>query len=129
MGWVGFISFGALYYLFPKLWRKAGLYSEKLVAWHFWVATLGIVLYITAMWVSGIMQGLMWRAYDELGFLQYSFVETVAAMHPYYAIRFLGGLLYLSGALIMAYNLWMTVRSEAVPAEAPAPALAVAAAE
>ena len=131
MGWVGFVSFGAMYYLFPKLWRKAGLYSDRLVSWHFWVATLGIVLYITAMWVSGIMQGLMWRAYDELGFLQYSFVETVAAMHPYYVIRALGGLLYLSGALIMVYNLWMTVRSEGAAAEdAPAratPALAGAA--
>jgi len=119
MGWVGFISFGAMYYLFPKLWRKAGLYSTALVSWHFWVATLGIVLYITAMWVSGIMQGLMWRAYDELGFLQYSFIETVAAMHPYYVIRMLGGLLYLSGALIMVYNLWMTVRSDRVAEEAP----------
>ena len=108
-----------MYYLFPKLWRKSGLYSEKLVSWHFWLATLGIVLYITAMWVSGIMQGLMWRSYDELGFLQYSFVETVAAMHPYYVIRMLGGLLYLSGALIMVYNLWMTVRSESLAEAAP----------
>ena len=76
----------------------------RLVNWHFWLATLGIVLYITAMWVSGIMQGLMWREYDELGFLVYSFVETVAAMHPYYVIRALGGLLFLTGALLMAYN-------------------------
>jgi cytochrome c oxidase cbb3-type subunit 1 len=74
------------------------LYSDKLVSWHFWIATLGIVLYITAMWVSGIMQGLMWRAYDDLGFLQYSFVETVEAMHPYYVIRALGGILFLTGA-------------------------------
>ena len=83
------------------------------------------------MWVSGIMQGLMWRSYDELGFLQYSFVETVAAMHPYYVIRVLGGLLYLSGALIMVYNLWMTVRSEtlAEPAPAAQPGFAAAAAE
>jgi cytochrome c oxidase cbb3-type subunit I len=83
------------------------------------------------MWVSGIMQGLMWRSYDELGFLQYSFVETVAAMHPYYVIRVLGGLLYLSGALIMVYNLWMTVRSSALAETAPAAraGLAVAAAE
>jgi cytochrome c oxidase cbb3-type subunit 1 len=133
MGWVGFITFGAVYYLVPALWRRERLYSEKLVSWHFWIATLGIVLYITAMWVSGIMQGLMWRAYDELGFLQYSFIETVAAMHPYYVIRFLGGLLYLSGALIMVYNLIMTVRAqpglEEAPAAAPAPGLAAAAAE
>ncbi|GGG43805.1 cytochrome c oxidase, cbb3-type subunit I [Caldovatus sediminis] len=135
MGWVGFITFGALYYLVPKLWGKRGLWSRRLVEWHFWIATLGIVLYITAMWVSGIMQGLMWRAYDELGFLQYSFVETVAAMHPYYVIRALGGVLYLTGALLMAYNLWRTATSEALdegeeearPAPAaPAPAIAAA---
>nr|WP_245906286.1 cytochrome-c oxidase, cbb3-type subunit I [Pseudoroseomonas aestuarii] len=110
LGWNGFITFGALYWLVPRLWGKTELYSKKLAEWHFWIATLGIVLYITAMWVSGIMQGLMWRSYDELGFLQYSFVETVAAMHPYYVIRMLGGVLYLSGALLMAYNLWRTVR-------------------
>ncbi|MBR0680636.1 cytochrome-c oxidase, cbb3-type subunit I [Roseomonas eburnea] len=129
MGWVGFITFGALYYLFPVLWRKKGMWSEKLIAWHFWLATLGIVFYITAMWVSGIMQGLMWRAYDELGFLQYSFVETVEAMHPYYVIRALGGVLYLTGALLMAFNLWKTVTSsEALePEPAAAPAIAVAA--
>jgi cytochrome c oxidase cbb3-type subunit 1 len=126
LGWVGFITFGALYYLFPKLWNKTGLYSTRLVAWHFWVATLGIVLYITAMWVSGIMQGLMWRAYDELGFLQYSFVETVAAMHPYYVIRVLAGLLYLSGALMMAFNLFMTVRSKDLAEAEPAAGLVAA---
>lgn len=118
MGWVGFITFGALYYLVPVLWRKRELYSQKLVAWHFWIATLGIVLYITAMWVSGIMQGLMLRAYDEFGFLQYSFIETVAAMHPYYVIRAIGGIFYLTGALIMVYNLWKTVREmEVLPAK------------
>ena len=129
MGWVGFITFGALYWLFPVLWGKRSLYSERLVAWHFWIATLGIVLYITAMWVSGIMQGLMWRAYDEMGFLQYSFIETVAAMHPYYVIRFLGGVLYLSGALIMAYNLWKTVTAAPVlePARVSPGAIAQAA--
>jgi len=129
MGWVGFITFGALYYLFPVLWRKKAIWSEKLIAWHFWLATLGIVFYITAMWVSGIMQGLMWRAYDELGFLQYSFIETVEAMYPYYVIRALGGVLYLAGALIMAFNLWKTVTdSEAVePEPAASPAIAAAA--
>ncbi|WP_044561660.1 cbb3-type cytochrome c oxidase subunit I, partial [Azospirillum sp. B4] len=79
--------------------------------WHFWTATLGIVLYITSMWVSGIMQGLMWRAYDDMGFLQYSFVETVAAMHPYYIIRGMGGVLFLTGALIMAFNMFRTIRN------------------
>jgi len=124
MGWVGFITFGALYYLFPVLWKKKGMWSEKLIAWHFWLATLGIVFYITAMWVSGIMQGLMWRAYDQLGFLQYSFVETVEAMHPYYVIRAFGGVLYLVGGLIMAFNLWKTVTSS--PALEPEPAAASA---
>ena len=91
LGWVGFVSFGALYCLVPWLWNRKGLYSLKLVNWHFWIATLGIVLYISAMWVSGILQGLMWRAYTSLGFLEYSFIETVEAMHPFYVIRAAGG--------------------------------------
>jgi cytochrome c oxidase cbb3-type subunit 1 len=110
LGWVGFISFGAVYHLVPVLWNRERLYSMKLVSLHFWVATIGIVLYITSMWVSGIMQGLMWRTYDPLGYLQYSFVETVAAMHPFYIIRAAGGGLYLLGVLIMGYNLWRTIQ-------------------
>ncbi|MDU1692888.1 MAG: cbb3-type cytochrome c oxidase subunit I [Bradyrhizobium sp.] len=110
LGWVGFVSFGALYCLVPWIWNRKGLYSLKLVNWHFWTATLGIVLYISAMWVSGILQGLMWRSYTALGFLEYSFIETVEAMHPFYIIRAAGGALFLIGSLIMAYNLWMTVR-------------------
>ena len=112
LGWVGYISFGALYCLVPWLWKRKDLYSRALVEWHFWISTIGILLYITSMWVSGIMQGLMWRAYNEFGFLEYSFVETVEAMHPYYLIRMLGGLLFLVGALIMAYNLWRTARGD-----------------
>jgi len=112
LGWVAFISFGAIYFLVPVLWKRQQLYSMRLVSAHFWTATIGIVLYITAMWVSGIMQGLMWRAYDNLGFLQYSFVETVAAMHPFYVIRALGGLLFVAGALIMVYNLWRTAKGD-----------------
>jgi cytochrome c oxidase cbb3-type subunit I len=132
LGWVGFVSFGALYVMTPALWGRARLYSLKLVNLHFWIATLGIVLYITAMWVSGILQGLMWRAYDALGFLEYSFAETVEAMHPFYVIRALGGALYLAGALVMVYNLWRTargdVRDEALEGVAPAaPAIARAA--
>ncbi|WP_084698580.1 cytochrome-c oxidase, cbb3-type subunit I [Muricoccus aerilatus] len=110
LGWNGFITFGVLYWLVPRLWGRTQLWSTRMASWHFWIATLGILLYITSMWVSGIMQGLMWRAYDHLGFLQYAFVETVAALHPYYVIRALGGVLYLTGALLMAYNLWRTVR-------------------
>jgi cytochrome c oxidase cbb3-type subunit 1 len=112
LGWVAFISFGAVYFLVPRLWKRERLYSLRLVTYHFWIATIGIVLYITAMWISGIMQGLMWRAYDKLGFLQYSFIETVEAMHPYYVIRAAGGTLFLFGALVMVYNLWKTIRGE-----------------
>jgi len=112
LGWVGFVSFGALYILAPIAFGQAKLYSQRLVSLHFWVATLGIVLYIAAMWVSGIMQGLMWRAYDKLGFLEYSFAETVDAMHPFYVIRALGGGLFVAGSLIMAYNIWMTSRGK-----------------
>jgi cytochrome c oxidase cbb3-type subunit 1 len=112
LGWVGYISFGALYCLVPWVWKRKQLYSMQLVNLHFWVSTLGIVLYITAMWVSGILQGLMWRAYDNLGFLEYSFIETVEAMHPFYLIRALGGGLFAVGSLIMAYNLWRTVRGD-----------------
>jgi len=135
LGWVAMVSFGAIYCLVPWLWNRRGLYSIRLVEWHFWIATLGILLYITAMWVSGITQGLMWRAYDKLGFLQYSFIETVEAMKPYYMIRAVGGLLFLFGALIMAYNIWRTVRGDEPldvadqPRIAAAPALRAVAAE
>jgi len=130
LGWVAFVSFGAIYHLVPVLWKRQGLYSLRLVNYHFWIATIGIVLYITAMWVSGIMQGLMWRTYDDLGFLQYSFIETVEAMHPFYVIRALGGILFLLGALIMAYNLWRTIRGDvAEPAMLTAARPATTAAE
>ncbi len=108
LGWVAFISFGAIYCLVPWLWNRP-LYSLRLVSWHFWIATIGIVVYVTSMWVSGILQGLMWRAYTPLGFLEYSFIETVQAMHPFYVIRALGGALFLAGALIMAFNVWRTI--------------------
>jgi cytochrome c oxidase cbb3-type subunit 1 len=123
LGWVAYVSFGALYCLVPWLWNRREVYSLKLVEWHFWVSTIGIVLYITSMWVAGIMQGLMWRAYNSLGFLEYSFVETVEAMQPYYLIRALGGVLFLIGALIMAYNLIMTIRGAEAKEEQRAPAL------
>lgn len=112
LGWVAFISFGAIYYLVPVLWKRKELYSLSLVNTHLWISTTGIVLYITSMWVSGIMQGLMWRTYNEMGFLEYSFVETVMAMHPFYLIRALGGILFLLGSLIMVYNIWKTIKGE-----------------
>ncbi|HVZ02233.1 MAG TPA: cytochrome-c oxidase, cbb3-type subunit I [Dongiaceae bacterium] len=112
LGWVAFVSFGAMYYLVPRLWRRARVYSIRMIEWHYWLATIGIVLYIVPMWISGIMQGLMWRAYDDLGFLQFSFVETVAAMHPYYIVRAGAGGLFLLGALVMVYNMWRTARGD-----------------
>ena len=126
LGWVGMITFGAMYHLFPRLWGREELYSLKLVNWHFWLATIGIVIYAATMWVSGIMQGLMWKAYNSLGFLEYSFAESVSAMHPFYVIRALGGTLYLIGALIMAYNLWMTVRGDEAGEPVAEPRLAPA---
>ncbi|BAF90521.1 cytochrome c oxidase subunit 1 homolog [Azorhizobium caulinodans ORS 571] len=115
LGWVAYISFGAIYCLIPWLWNKREMYSMKAIEWHFWVSTLGIVLYICAMWVAGILQGLMWRAYTALGFLEYSFIETVEAMHPLYVIRAIGGILFLAGSLIMAWNVFMTItRAETV---------------
>jgi cytochrome c oxidase cbb3-type subunit 1 len=112
LGWVGMVSFGAIYFLAPRAFGSPRLYSLRLVAAHFWLATLGIVFYTAAMWVSGIMQGLMWRSYDSQGFLEYSFAETVEAMHPFYVIRALGGLLFVLGALVMAYNVYRTWRGD-----------------
>ena len=111
LGWVGLISMGSLYYLIPRLFGQKQMYSVKAIEVHFWMATVGIVLYIAAMWIAGVMQGLMWRAVNPDGTLVYSFVESVKATFPYYVVRLAGGLLYLSGMLIMAWNTVMTVRS------------------
>jgi cytochrome c oxidase cbb3-type subunit I len=118
LGWNGMITFSAIYYLVPRLWRKERLYSLRMVNWHFWLATLGIVFYASAMWVSGIMQGLMWREYGADGYLVYSFSETVAAMFPMYLIRAAGGLMYLAGAVVMVVNVWATILGKQ-RAEAP----------
>jgi len=109
LGWVALISFGAIYHLVPVLWNKPSLYSMKLVNTHFWLATVGIVLYIVAMWISGISQGVMWRSYNEQGILQYSFIDVLKATHPLYITRALGGLFFLSGSLVMAYNIYKTI--------------------
>jgi cytochrome c oxidase cbb3-type subunit 1 len=103
------VAAGALYHMVEKLWNTK-MYSASLVNTHFWLATIGAVVYITAMWVSGIMQGLMWRDYDEFGTLTYTFAESVAAMHPYYAMRAIGGMIYWLGGAIMLYNVVMTIR-------------------
>jgi cytochrome c oxidase cbb3-type subunit 1 len=111
LGWVGLISMGCLYHLIPRLYGKKAMHSVKAIELHFWIATIGIVLYIAAMWIAGVMQGLMWRATNPDGTLVYTFVESVKATYPYYVIRLLGGLLYLGGMLIMAWNVIMTVKS------------------
>ncbi len=109
LGWNGMITFASIYYLVPRLWGQPRLYSLRMVNWHFWLSTIGIVFYASAMWVSGIMQGLMWREYGSDGYLVYAFSEVVSAMFPMYLIRAAGGLMYLSGALIMVFNVWMTI--------------------
>ncbi len=109
LGWVGLVSMGSIYYLLPRLSGRKETWSMRLVEIHFWTATIGIVLYIAAMWIAGVMQGLMWRAVNADGTLTYSFVESVKATYPYYVIRFVGGGLYLAGMLIMFYNTMKTV--------------------
>ena len=112
LGWVALISYGALYFLIPRLFGKTQMYSVRLIEWHFWLSTIGIVLYITSMWIAGVMQGLMWRAVNTDGTLTYSFVESLEATFPYYVVRFTGGLLFLIGILIMAYNVYKTISSK-----------------
>ena len=122
LGWVGLISMGSIYYLLPRLSGKKEMWSIRLIEVHFWTATIGIVLYIASMWIAGVMQGLMWRAVNADGTLTYSFVESVKATFPYYVIRMLGGLLYLSGMLMMAYNTYKTV-VDSKPADTRIPAV------
>src|SRR5512139_3938141 len=120
LGWVGLISMGALYHLIPRLYGRKQMYSTRAIELHFWIATIGIVLYIAAMWIAGVMQGLMWRAVNPDGTLVYTFVEGVKATWPFYIGRLLGGLLYLGGMVLMAWNVVMTVRSSQ-PVAAPVP--------
>jgi cytochrome c oxidase cbb3-type subunit 1 len=102
---------GSLYYLIPRLFGRTTMYSVPAINLHFWIATLGIVLYIASMWIAGVMQGLMWRALNPDGTLVYTFVESVKSTWPFYIGRLLGGLLYLGGMLVMTWNVFMTVRS------------------
>lgn len=125
LGWVGLISMGSLYHLIPRMFGRTEMYSKRAIELHFWIATLGIVLYIAAMWIAGVMQGLMWRAVNPDGTLVYTFVESVKATWPFYVIRLAGGLLYLGGMLVMSWNVIKTVqagRTQAV--RIPAPAMA-----
>jgi len=125
LGWVAMISIGSLYYLIPRLFGKIQMHSMKLVELHFWIATIGVVLYIAAMWVAGVMQGLMWRAVNADGTLTYSFIESVEISYPFYYVRLLGGAMFLFGMFLMAYNTWKTVSEgrtsdvdDAIPASA-----------
>jgi cytochrome c oxidase cbb3-type subunit 1 len=121
LGWVGMVSIGSLYHLIPRMYGRTSMFSIRAIELHFWTATIGIVLYIAAMWIAGVMQGLMWRAVNPDGTLVYSFVEGVKATYPFYVIRVAGGVLYLTGMLIMAWNVVMTVRvGKATPVAIPA---------
>jgi cytochrome c oxidase cbb3-type subunit 1 len=123
LGWVAMVSIGSVYWLLPRLFGKQEMYSTKLVTTHFWIATIGTVLYIASMWIAGVMQGLMWRAVNADGTLAYSFVESVKGSYPFWAIRWLGGVLFLSGMLLMAYNMFKTMaggKTQDSPVLAPA---------
>ncbi len=112
LGWVAMVSIGALYSLFPRLYGREGMFSTKLIELHFWIATIGTVLYIAAMWIAGVMQGLMWRAVNADGTLTYSFIESVERTYPFYYIRLLGGILFLGGMFIMIYNVVKTISDQ-----------------
>ena len=127
LGWVAMVSIGAMYYLLPRMYGKTEMYSTKLITTHFWVATIGVVLYIASMWIAGVMQGLMWRATNPDGTLTYSFVESVKASYPFWSIRLLGGVLFLGGMFIMFYNMVKTMSGQkAYDAPVVAPATAQA---
>ncbi|MBE7733543.1 cytochrome-c oxidase, cbb3-type subunit I [Devosia faecipullorum] len=114
LGWVAMITFGSIYAVAPSMFKRERLFSQKLVEVHFWLALSGTVVYVFAMWNSGVIQGLMWRTYDESGALSYSFLESLDAMHPYYIARAFGGLLFVLGALTALYNIVMTIRMPAI---------------
>ncbi|MEJ2521321.1 MAG: cbb3-type cytochrome c oxidase subunit I, partial [Gammaproteobacteria bacterium] len=118
LGWVAMISIGSVYMLVPRLFGREAMYSIRAIDLHFWISTIGVVLYIAAMWMAGVMQGLMWRAVNDDGTLVYTFIESVARTYPFYAVRLLGGTLFLVGMLVMCWNVWRTV-SGARPAEQP----------
>jgi cytochrome c oxidase cbb3-type subunit 1 len=110
LGWVAMITIGSMYYLIPRLFGRESMFSTKLIEWHFWLSTIGVVLYIAALWIAGVAQGLMWRAANPDGTLTYSFAQVLNAMYPFYGIRLVGGSLFFVGMLMMAYNVWQTTR-------------------
>ncbi len=122
LGWVAMISIGSMYYLIPRLFGREEMYSMKLVTTHFWIATIGVVLYIAAMWIAGVAQGLMWRASNPDGTLTYGFAQALNQMYPFYTIRLLGGLMFFSGMLLMAWNVWKTISVGKAVNDAPIPA-------
>ncbi len=122
LGWVAMITFGSIYALVPWMWKRQAMYSPKLVEVHFWLALAGTIVYVFAMWNSGIIQGLMWRTYNDGGTLAYSFIDSLVAMHPYYIARAFGGLLFLAGAIVGSVNVWMTIRASRLEAAAGADA-------
>jgi cytochrome c oxidase cbb3-type subunit 1 len=120
LGWVAMVTIGMLYVLIPRLWGRIEMYSTRLIDIHFWTTTIGIVLYVAAMWIAGVMQGLMWRATNADGTLTYTFVESLKVTYPFYAVRLAGGLLVFAGMFLMAYNVWKTVTApNATTAEQP----------
>jgi cytochrome c oxidase cbb3-type subunit 1 len=129
LGWVAMISIGSLYILIPRLYGRREMYSTRAIDLHFWTMTIGIVLYVASMWIAGVMQGLMWRAMNADGTLTYSFVESLSATYPFYAIRLLGGVLIMAGMCVMVWNVWRTIAQRAerldvvIPSPTPQPAL------
>ena len=123
LGWVGFVTIGSIYYLIPRLFGRKEMYSVKLIDAHFWIATIGVVFYISSMWIAGVMQGLLWSQLNADGTLTHAFIASVSRSKPYYVIRFLGGVLYLSGMVLMAYNMYRTIM-QGKPVDAEIPALA-----
>ena len=121
LGWVAMITIGSMYYLIPRLFGRESMFSTKLIEWHFWLSTIGVVLYIASMWIAGVAQGLMWRASNADGTLTYSFAQVLNTMYPFYGIRLLGGALFFSGMVMMAYNVWRTVRIGRVVNDAAIP--------
>ena len=121
LGWVAMISIGSLYVLIPRIYGRREMYSTRLIDLHFWITTIGIVLYVASMWIAGVMQGLMWRATNPDGTLTYSFIESLSSTYPFYAIRLLGGVLVMAGMFVMVWNVYRTIGQRATSLDVPIP--------